>query len=132
MKTWFFPHSERLKYISAYQPFVWSMLCSHMIIMVWKFGLSYLLIRIFSKVMQWIMTEILCYWIIMMVKYGVDRMLLKQGPYGGRPILQHVLIVTPSSLVANWQNEFLRWLGRERIQTFVVDQVILYVLWLLV
>ncbi|XP_021937770.1 DNA repair and recombination protein RAD54B-like isoform X3 [Zootermopsis nevadensis] len=49
-------------------------------------------------------------------------MLLKQGPYGGWPILQHVLIVTPSSLVANWQNEFLRWLGRERIQTFVVDQ----------
>jgi len=51
-------------------------------------------------------------------------MLLKQGPYGGKPVLQRVLIVTPSSLVVNWQNEFVQWLGRERIQTFVVDQVI--------
>lgn len=56
---------------------------------------------------------------------GVGRMLLKQGPYGGRPVLHRVLIVTPSSLVVNWQNEFLSWLGQERIQTFVVDQVIL-------
>lgn len=63
-----------------------------------------------------------------LLNYHVGRTLLKQGPYGGRKILQRVLIVTPSSLVANWQNEFLRWLGRERIQTFVVDQVILYVL----
>jgi DNA repair and recombination protein RAD54B len=54
----------------------------------------------------------------------VGRMLLKQGPYGGRPVLRRVLIVTPSSLVVNWQNEFLHWLGQERIQTFVVDQVI--------
>ncbi|KAJ9580257.1 hypothetical protein L9F63_004070 [Diploptera punctata] len=49
-------------------------------------------------------------------------MLLKQGPYGGKPVLQHILVVTPSSLVANWQNEIHRWLGRERIRTFVVDQ----------
>ncbi|PSN33104.1 DNA repair and recombination protein RAD54B [Blattella germanica] len=54
----------------------------------------------------------------------IKRMLLKQGPYGGKPILQRVLIVTPSSLVVNWQNEFLRWLGRERIKTFVVDQLL--------
>jgi DNA repair and recombination protein RAD54B len=67
-----------------------------------------------------------------MVKCDFGRTLLKQGPYGGRPILQRVLIVTPSSLVANWQNEFLRWLGRERIQMFVADQVMLHVLWLLV
>ncbi|XP_069701222.1 DNA repair and recombination protein RAD54B-like isoform X2 [Periplaneta americana] len=49
-------------------------------------------------------------------------MLLKQGPYGGQPVLQRVLIVTPSSLVTNWHNEFLRWTGRERIKTYVVDQ----------
>ncbi|KAB7501916.1 DNA repair and recombination protein RAD54B [Armadillidium nasatum] len=28
--------------------------------------------------------------------------LLKQGPYGGRPVLKRVIIVTPSSLVSNW------------------------------
>jgi SNF2 family DNA or RNA helicase len=61
---------------------------------------------------------------ILLTYDSVGRMLLKQGPYGGKPVLQRVLIVTPSSLVVNWQNEFLHWLGRERIQTFVVDQVI--------
>lgn len=61
--------------------------------------------------------------IITLINCDVGRMLLKQGPYGGRPVLRRVLIVTPSSLVVNWQNEFLRWLGQERIQTFVVDQV---------
>ena len=61
---------------------------------------------------------------ILLTYDSVGRMLLKQGPYGGRPVLQRVLIVTPSSLVVNWQNEFVHWLGRERAQTFVVDQVI--------
>ena len=65
------------------------------------------------------MTVVLFYW-----HDSVGRMLLKQGPYGGKPVLQRVLIVTPSSLVVNWQNEFVQWLGRERLQTFVVDQVI--------
>jgi hypothetical protein len=63
--------------------------------------------------------------IVMLIKCDVGRMLLKQGPYGGLPVLRRILIVTPSSLVVNWQNEFLRWLGQERIQTFVVDQVML-------
>nr|CAD7459038.1 unnamed protein product [Timema tahoe] len=49
--------------------------------------------------------------------------LLKQGPYGGRAVFKRVLVVTPSSLVANWNKEFQRWLGRERLATFVVDQV---------
>jgi SNF2 family DNA or RNA helicase len=63
---------------------------------------------------------------MMMIKDDdVGRMLLKQGPYGGQPVLRRILIVTPSSLVVNWQNEFLRWLGQERVQTFVIDQVIL-------
>lgn len=60
---------------------------------------------------------------ILLTYDDVRRMLLKQGPYGGKPVLERVLIVTPSSLVVNWQNEFLHWLGKERIQTFVVDQV---------
>ncbi|XP_050421468.1 DNA repair and recombination protein RAD54B-like isoform X2 [Adelges cooleyi] len=49
-------------------------------------------------------------------------MLLKRGPYGGEPLVKRVLIVTPSSLVGNWQNEFVRWLGRDRLRLFVIDQ----------
>lgn len=32
--------------------------------------------------------------------------LLKQGPFGGRPIIRRCLIVVPSSLVNNWLSEF--------------------------
>ncbi|RZF43998.1 hypothetical protein LSTR_LSTR007270 [Laodelphax striatellus] len=46
--------------------------------------------------------------------------LLKQGPYGV-PLLKRVLIVTPSSLLGNWNQEFQRWLGG-RIMVYVVDQ----------
>ncbi|TNN75679.1 DNA repair and recombination protein RAD54B [Liparis tanakae] len=48
--------------------------------------------------------------------------LLKQGPYGGKPVTKHVLVVTPGSLVHNWAAEFNKWLGRERISVFSVDQ----------
>ncbi|XP_045027998.1 DNA repair and recombination protein RAD54B isoform X2 [Daphnia magna] len=48
--------------------------------------------------------------------------LLQQGPYNGRPTIQRVLIITPSSLVKNWEKEFRRWLGRERINVFTADQ----------
>jgi len=50
-------------------------------------------------------------------------MLLKQGPYGGVPLVKRVLIVAPSSLVGNWENEFIRWVGRDRLRLFSVDQV---------
>lgn len=49
--------------------------------------------------------------------------LLKQGPYGGKPVTKRVLVVTPGSLVKNWRAEFIKWLGRERISVFTVDQV---------
>lgn len=52
-----------------------------------------------------------------------NRTLLQQGPFNGRPTIQRVLIVTPSSLVKNWEKEFRRWLGRERINVFTADQV---------
>ncbi|XP_032415090.1 DNA repair and recombination protein RAD54B isoform X1 [Xiphophorus hellerii] len=47
---------------------------------------------------------------------------LKQGPYGGKPVAKRVLVVTPGSLVQNWRAEFTKWLGRERISVFTVDQ----------
>ncbi|KAK1173243.1 DNA repair and recombination protein RAD54B isoform X1 [Acipenser oxyrinchus oxyrinchus] len=48
--------------------------------------------------------------------------LLRQGPYGSKPVIKQVLIVTPGSLVRNWSKEFQKWLGTERIQVFAVDQ----------
>ena len=48
--------------------------------------------------------------------------LLKQGPWGGKPIAKRTLILAPSSLVKNWQAEFSKWLGSERINVFAVDQ----------
>lgn len=48
--------------------------------------------------------------------------LLQQGPYGGKAVLKRVLVVTPGSLVQNWGAEFNKWLGRERISVFTVDQ----------
>lgn len=48
--------------------------------------------------------------------------LLRQGPYGGRPVLKSALVVCPGSLVKNWAAEFNKWLGRERISVYMVDQ----------
>uniref|UniRef100_A0A6Q2YHJ7 RAD54 homolog B n=1 Tax=Esox lucius TaxID=8010 RepID=A0A6Q2YHJ7_ESOLU len=48
--------------------------------------------------------------------------LLKQGLYGGKPVAKRVLVVAPGSLVQNWGAEFKKWLGRERISIYTVDQ----------
>ncbi|KAL1139651.1 hypothetical protein AAG570_006629, partial [Ranatra chinensis] len=48
--------------------------------------------------------------------------LLRQGPYGGQPVVKRALIVAPSSLVPNWDQEFSKWIGAHRMQTFVVDK----------
>ncbi|XP_017579315.1 DNA repair and recombination protein RAD54B [Pygocentrus nattereri] len=48
--------------------------------------------------------------------------LLRQGPYGGQPVLKRALVVCPGSLVKNWASEFIKWLGRERIHVYTVDQ----------
>ncbi|XP_031431560.1 DNA repair and recombination protein RAD54B [Clupea harengus] len=49
-------------------------------------------------------------------------MLLRQGPYGGKPAITSALVVAPGSLVKNWGAEFNKWLGRERLRVYMVDQ----------
>ena len=48
--------------------------------------------------------------------------LLKQSPTGSRKsIIKNTLILAPSSLVKNWEAEFNKWLGRERIAVSGID-----------
>ena len=48
--------------------------------------------------------------------------LLKQNPFGdGEPVIKKALIVCPVTLIVNWQKEFRKWLGNERIGVFVAD-----------
>jgi SNF2 family DNA or RNA helicase len=49
--------------------------------------------------------------------------LLRQSPYfekrkGFSTVIQRALIVCPVTLVNNWDKEFHKWLGRDRIKTF--------------
>lgn len=46
--------------------------------------------------------------------------LLKTGPYSAS-VVKRIVIVTPSSLVANWDAEINKWLKDDRVFTFVVD-----------
>ncbi|XP_036344661.1 LOW QUALITY PROTEIN: DNA repair and recombination protein RAD54B-like [Rhagoletis pomonella] len=48
------------------------------------------------------------------------RTLLKEGPYGGERVMQRILIVTPSTLTRNWEQEVSKWLKTERMYAFVV------------
>eukprot|EP00062_Callorhinchus_milii_P003990 gi/632941893/ref/XP_007886119.1/ PREDICTED: DNA repair and recombination protein RAD54B isoform X2 [Callorhinchus milii] len=48
--------------------------------------------------------------------------LMRQGPYGNKPIFKRSLVITPGSLVKNWNKEFQKWLGTERLKVFAVDQ----------
>ena len=45
---------------------------------------------------------------------------LKQGPYG-RPLVNKVLIVAPSSLCQNWALETRKWLGDARLRTLIIS-----------
>jgi len=47
--------------------------------------------------------------------------LLKQSPVAGSVLVKKVLIVAPSSLLKNWEAEFRKWLGSERITIHIAD-----------
>jgi DNA repair and recombination protein RAD54B len=48
--------------------------------------------------------------------------LLKQNPvHDAPPVISKALIVCPVTLIVNWQKEFRKWLGNERIGVFVAD-----------
>lgn len=47
--------------------------------------------------------------------------LLKQSTYAGKPTIQKAIIACPSSLVRNWANELVKWLGPDAIVPFAID-----------
>ncbi|KIY43331.1 hypothetical protein FISHEDRAFT_53250 [Fistulina hepatica ATCC 64428] len=47
--------------------------------------------------------------------------LIKQSPYTGRPTIEKCVIACPSSLVRNWANELVKWLGKDAISALAVD-----------
>lgn len=47
--------------------------------------------------------------------------LLKQSPEAGKPTIQKCIIACPASLVKNWANELVKWLGEGAINAFAID-----------
>ncbi|RDI81760.1 hypothetical protein Vi05172_g8287 [Venturia inaequalis] len=47
--------------------------------------------------------------------------LLKQSPDAGKSTIQKAVIACPSSLVRNWANELVKWLGPDAIHPFAID-----------
>lgn len=47
--------------------------------------------------------------------------LLKQSPDAGKTTIQKCVIACPSSLVRNWANELVKWLGQDAVVPFAVD-----------
>ncbi|CAG8456885.1 6988_t:CDS:10 [Funneliformis caledonium] len=47
--------------------------------------------------------------------------LLKQSPEFNKKTIEKCIIACPSSLVTNWANEFVKWLGSLRIKPLVID-----------
>ncbi|KAF9630723.1 SNF2-related protein [Lasiodiplodia theobromae] len=47
--------------------------------------------------------------------------LLRQSPDAGKSTIQKCVIACPSSLVKNWANELVKWLGKDAINPFAVD-----------
>ncbi len=47
--------------------------------------------------------------------------LLKQSPASGKGTIEKCIIVCPSSLVRNWGNELVKWLGTGAVNPLLVD-----------
>jgi len=47
--------------------------------------------------------------------------LLRQSPMAGSVLAKRVLVIAPSSLLKNWEAEFKKWLGSERLVVHVAD-----------
>ncbi|KAK2855635.1 DNA repair protein rhp54 [Arthroderma sp. PD_2] len=47
--------------------------------------------------------------------------LLKQSPEAGKSTVQKCVIACPATLVGNWANELVKWLGKDAINPFVID-----------
>lgn len=47
--------------------------------------------------------------------------LLKQSPDAGKTTIQKAVVACPSSLVRNWANELVKWLGADAITPFAID-----------
>ncbi|KAG2356211.1 P-loop containing nucleoside triphosphate hydrolase protein [Suillus spraguei] len=47
--------------------------------------------------------------------------LIKQSPHAGKPTIEKCIIACPSSLVKNWANELVKWLGKDAISELAVD-----------
>ncbi|KAF2083782.1 DNA repair protein, SNF2 family [Saccharata proteae CBS 121410] len=47
--------------------------------------------------------------------------LLKQSPEAGKSTIQKCVIACPSSLVRNWANELVKWLGKDAVTPFAID-----------
>ncbi|KAI1966630.1 DNA-dependent ATPase protein rad54 [Ophidiomyces ophidiicola] len=47
--------------------------------------------------------------------------LLKQSSEAGKATLQKAVIACPATLVGNWANELVKWLGKDAINPFVID-----------
>ncbi|KAG7447908.1 uncharacterized protein BT62DRAFT_930006 [Guyanagaster necrorhizus] len=47
--------------------------------------------------------------------------LIKQSPHAGKPSIEKCIIACPSSLVKNWANELVKWLGKDAINVLAVD-----------
>ncbi|KIM62184.1 hypothetical protein SCLCIDRAFT_1215536 [Scleroderma citrinum Foug A] len=47
--------------------------------------------------------------------------LVKQSPHPGKPTLEKCIIACPASLVKNWANEMVKWLGKDTISVLAID-----------
>ncbi|CAL1704639.1 unnamed protein product [Somion occarium] len=47
--------------------------------------------------------------------------LIKQSPRAGKPTIEKCIIACPSSLVKNWANELVKWLGKDAISALAID-----------